>query len=289
MMQTLKILFLSVLYGITSILPASSLGHLSLFKEVLGLNEKNFNYGFYYSVFSIGAALAMYIYYFKVHTKITRSLFKKKKNLSGEADIAYRKAGRNLFLSLIPVLVLFIPVGKDTFVLSLGKYFMTDDSLVFVGIASIFCAVLMFISLWYLKSEYTEKVNLLSAKNAVFFGIFQIPAYIFPGLSHISVGASRTSVSDIDIKNVLKETYLYLAPAFLVTGIVRTVYCYDSGKGVDLTAAIIGFAISFVLSLLMLAFVNRFFTKRVYKAFTIYTLIFGVIITGTSLFRMYFI
>lgn len=289
MIETLKILLLSVLYGFTSLLPVSSLGHFSLLKEVFGLNEASFNSSFYYSIFSIGAALAMYVYYFGIHTRVLRNVFRKKKNISGEADIAFKTAGRNIFISFLPILLLFIPVGKNTFVFSLGKYFLTEDSLVFVGIASIFCAVLMFISLWYIKSEYTEKVNLLSVKNAVFFGIFQIPAYLFPGLSHIGVGASRTAVSDIDIKNVLKETYLYLAPAFLVTGIVKTVYYFDGGKGVNTTVAIIGLAISFIVSLAMLAFINRFFSKRAYKAFTIYTLVFGLIVTGTSLFRMYFI
>lgn len=287
MVETLKILLLSVVYGLTAVLPASSLGHFSLLKEVLGYTDENFNASFYYALFSIGAGLAMYVYYFSVHTKVVKNIFKKKDRLISEADVAYRTAGRNILLSLAPILLLFIPTGKNSFVGSLGTYFLSNDSLIFVGIAGIFCAVLMFISLWYIKTEYAEKTNLLSAKNAVFFGLYQLPAYIFPGVSHVSLGASRTAVSDIDIKNILKETYLYLAPAFLITGVSRVIFYYNGGEGLNLTAAFIGLAVSFILSLLMLTLINKSFNRKAYKAFAIYTLVFGLIITATSLFRIF--
>lgn len=286
MIETLKIIILSVICGVTSLLPTSSLGHFALINEVFGNADKTFNSSFYYALFTLAAGIAMYLYYFGIHSKIAKNIFKKKIALTSDADKAYKKAGRNLTLSLLPLLILYIPVGKNSFVGSLGKYFLSSDSLVFVGISSIFCAVLMFISLWYLGRDYAEKENLLSAKNSFFFGIYQLPAYIFPGLSHVSIGASRTSVSDIDIKNVLKETYLYLAPAFIISGVSRVIFYYNSGEGLNIIAALIGFVISLVFSLLMLSFINKYFSKKTYKAFTIYTLVFGLIITGTSLFEM---
>ncbi len=286
MFETLKIISLSVLYGVTSLLPVSSLGHFSLLTEVFGFSQENFNSSFYYSLFSAGAGLAMYIYYFGIHKKILKNLFRKKATLTSQADKAYKTAGRNILISLLTLLILFIPTGKMRFVFSLGEYFLSKGSLIFVGIASIFCAVLMFISIWYLNRDYASKTNLLSVKNVIFFGLYQLPAYIFPGLSHISVGASRTAVSDIDIKNVLKETYLYLAPAFLITGAVKGFYYYDSSKGINIIAAVAGFVLSFALSLLMLSFINKYFSKKAYRAFAIYTLVFGLLITGTSLFGM---
>lgn len=286
MIESLKIIFLSVVYGFTALLPTSSLGHFSLLKEVLGYTDENFNASFYYALFSIAAGVAMYIYYFSVHSKILKNVFRKKASLESDADIAFNKAGRNIILSLLPILVLFIPVGKTSFIGSLGAYFLSDDSLIFVGLASIFCAVLMFISGWYMKSGYGEKKNLSSSKNAVFFGIYQLPAYIFPGLSHVSVGASRIAVSDIDIKNILKETYLYLAPSLIITGVSRVIFYFNGGEGILIPAALIGFAVSFFMSLGVLWFINKFFSKKTYRAFSVYTLVFGLIVTGTSLYGM---
>lgn len=286
MIQTLKILLLSAVYGFTSLLPTSSLGHFSLFKEVLGYTDENFNASFYYALFSIGAGLAMYIYYFSVHTKIIKNTFRKKSSITLDSEAAFHVAGKNIILSLLPLLILFIPTGKNGFVGSLGNYFLSDDSLIFVGIASLFCSVLMFISHWYVKSEYTEKENLISSKNAVFFGLYQLPAYIFPGISHVSIGTSRVAVSDIDIKNVLKETYLYLAPAFMISGISRVIFYYNGGEGINLIHAAAGLLISFVVSMIMLNFINRRFSLKTYKAFTIYTFVFGLIVTGTALYEM---
>lgn len=286
MFQIIKIVLLAAVQGLTALLPVSSLGHFSLLKEVLGYNEKNFNASFYYALFSIAVGLALYIYYFSVHSKIIKNIFRKKDSITSEADYAFKTAGRNMLLSLLPLLILYIPLSKKTFVGSFGAYFLSGDSLIFVGIASVLCAILMFISLWYLKTEYTEKVNLVSPKNAFFFGVYQLTAYIFPGISHVSLGSSRIAVSDIDIKNLLKETYLYIAPAFIITGISRVIYYYNSGKGLNIPAAVIGFIVCFALSLISLFFINKYFNKKSFKAFAIYTLVFGLVVAGTSLVRI---
>ncbi len=286
MFEIFKIVLLAIVEGITVLLPVSSLGHFSLLKEVLGYTDENFNASFYYALFSLGAVLALYIYYAKMHKKILSNMFKSKKNIKNEKERAYKTAGRNILLSMAPLAVLAIPTSKSRFVGSLWTYFLSDGSLLFVGVASIFCAILMFISIWYLKQENIEKTSLLEKKNAVFFGIFQIPAYIFPGLSHVAVGASRTSVCDIDRKNVFKEAYLYITPAYLVVNLFRVIYYAITVGNINIIASVIGFVVSFILSFLILGVVNRFFNSRAYTAFSVYTLLFGILVVATSLIQM---
>lgn len=286
MFEAIKILLLSAIYGVTSVLPISSLGHFVLLKEVLGCNYESFNADFYYALFTVGAGFAMYVYYFSVHTNILKNLFKRSKNITSPACAAYHTAGKNMLISFLPLLILYIPIGKNEFFGSFISYFMGDGGLIFVGIASLFCSVLMFISHWYIKAEYSEKNNLMSTKNAFFFGLYQIPAYILPGISHVGVGASRTALSDIDVKNVLKETYLYLAPAFMITGISRVVFYYNGGKGLNMLAGLLGLLLSFGVSLAMLLLINKCFGKKTYRAFTVYTLVFALIVTGTALYNM---
>lgn len=285
MLETIKIIILSVIHGLTAVLPVSSLAHFSLLKEVFGFTEENFNAPFYYAVFSLGTALALYLYFFRMHSNIVRNVFKSKNRIEDEKQQAYKTAGKNILLSLIPLAVLIIPISKSSFFGSLSKYFLSDGSLIFVGIASIFCAILMFISFWYIKQEKRKK-NLLSSKDAIAFGIYQIPAYIFPGFSHVAIGASRTAVSDIGIKNILKETYLYIAPAYLIVNLFRAIYYGIMAESINLIGAVIGFAVSLVLSLLVLTTVNHF-TKRTYTVFSVYTLIFGVAVTVTALVQMF--
>lgn len=285
MLETIKIILLSIIHGLTSVLPVSSLAHFALLKETLGFTDENFNAPFYYAVFSLGTALALYLYFFKMHSNIVKNVFKSKDKLEDEKQLAYKTAGKNILLSLIPLVVLIIPVSKSSFLGAMAKYFLSDGSLIFVGIASVFCAILMFISFWYLNQN-RRKTNLLSSKDAVVFGIYQIPAYILPGFSHIAIGASRTAVSDIDVKNVLKETYLYIAPAYLIVNIFRSIYYGITAESVNLIGAVTGFVLSVLLSLLILTVVNRF-TKKTYTVFAVYTLVFGVAVTVTALIQMF--
>ncbi len=287
MLEILKIVMLAVVQGITILLPVSSLGHFSLMKEVFGYTDENFNASFYYALFSLAAVLALYIYYAKMHKKILCNMFKSNDKIKNEKEQAYKIAGRNILLSLAPLAVLAIPTSKSRFVGSMWTYFLSDGSLLFVGIASIFCAIFMFISIWYLKQGNENKTSLLEPKNAVFFGIFQIPAYIFPGLSHVAIGASRTAVCDIDAKNVFKEAFLYITPAYLIVNLFRVIYYAITVGGINIIASIIGFLVSFVISYLVLGTVNRFFNSRAYTAFTIYTLVFGILVIATSLIQMF--
>lgn len=287
MLEIIKIVLLSIVEGITVLLPVSSLGHFSLLKETLGYTDENFNAGYYYALFALAAVLALYIYYGKMHRKILSNMFKSEKKIKDDRQRAYKAAGRNILLSLIPLAVLAIPTSSKRFVGSLWTYFLSDGSLVFVGISSIFCAILMFISIWYLKQNVKEKYSLLDPKSAVFFGIFQIPAYIFPGLSHVAIGASRTSVSDIEPRNVFKEAFLYITPAYLIVNLFRVIYYAVTVGGINIIASVAGFVISFLLSILVLGTVNKFFNAKAYTAFTVYTLVFGILLTATSLVQMF--
>lgn len=285
MLETIKIVILSVVHGLTAALPVSSLAHFSLLKEVFGFTEENFNAPFYYAVFSLGTALALYLSFFAMHSNIVGNMFKSDKKIENEKERAYKTVGKNVLLSLIPLIVLIIPISKSSFFGSLNTYFLSDGSLVFVGIASIFCAILMFISFWYMNQRRKKK-NLLSAKDAIAFGIYQLPAYIFPGFSHVGIGASRMAVSDIGIRNVLKETYLYIAPSYLLVNLFRAVYYGITAEGINLAGAIVGFIVSLVLSSVVISTVN-YFTKKTYTVFCIYTLIFGVAVTVTSVIQMF--
>ena len=288
MWETLKIVILSAVSGFTALLPVPSLGHFSLLKEVFGFADNKFNSGFYYALFMLAASLAMYIVYAKTHRRIIKSFFLSKKKLENAPKFyAYRKAGRNIFLSLIPLLALAVPTGKMKFVGSLTNNFISGGSLVFTGISALFCSVLMYVSYWYTKHAEAEKVSILAKKNAFLFGLYQLPAYIFPGISHISMGVSRTAVCDIDIRNIFKEAYLYIAPALLIVNSVKAVYCYLTVGGVNITAAVIGFVVSFIFSLITLKAVNKAFTKKTYKIFTVYTFVFGLAVTATALIEMF--
>lgn len=285
MLETIKIILLSIVNGLTGALPVSSLAHFSLLKEVFGFTDENFNAPFYYALFSLGTALALYLRYFNMHRNIIKNVFKSDDKLTSNKQHAYKNAGKNIIFSIIPLIVLLIPISKKKVFGSLNTYFLSEGSLIFVGIASIFCAILMFISFWYLNLN-KKKVNLLSSKDAVAFGIYQLPAYIFPGFSHIGIGVSRTAVSDIDIKNILNETYLYVAPAYLAVNLFRTIYYSVTAAQIDVLAAVIGLIISFALSVLILNIVKRF-TQKTYTIFTVYTLVFGVSVTITSLIQMF--
>lgn len=285
MLETIKIILLSIINGLAGALPISSLAHFSLMKEVFGFTDENFNAPFYYAVFSLGTALAMYFSFFNMHKNILSNVFKKEQNIQGQREKAYKMAGKNVVFSLLPLIILIVPISKNSFFGSLHTYFLSDGSLIFVGIAGLFCAILMFISFWYMSFD-KKKISLMDAKDAVAFGFYQLPAYIFPGFSHIGIGASRTAVSDIDIKNVLNETYLYIAPAYIIVNLFRTVYYGIGSTSINYIAVVIGFIINFVLTIIMLGVVSKF-TKKTYTVFTVYTLVFSLIIIATSLIQMF--
>ena len=66
MLEIIKIVLLSIVEGITVLLPVSSLGHFSLLKETLGYTDENFNAGYYYALFALAAVLGTFVGMIKV-------------------------------------------------------------------------------------------------------------------------------------------------------------------------------------------------------------------------------
>ena len=103
----------------------------------------------------------------------------------------------------------------------------------------------------------------------------------------MSLSARRERLFRISTTRIFKEAFLYITPAYLVVNLFRVIYYAITVGGINIIASAIGFVLSFFISILVLGTVNRFFNSRAYIAFTVYTLVFGLLVTAASLVQMF--
>ena len=116
MMEYLKAIILGIVQGATEFLPVSSSGHLSVFQHFMGISG---NGSLTLTVFlHIGTLVAVIAVYYKTFWKLIKEIgktigefFTRKldtKHVSDDRHMLYM-----MFISCIPLLFLFIPVGED--------------------------------------------------------------------------------------------------------------------------------------------------------------------------------
>ena len=100
MIEYIKMFILSLINGVMMPLPVSSSAHVSFLNKVLDYTDKGETLSFYYAVFSVAFSLVIFFSLRKIYGKVFKSLFTK--NDGSKHTAAYKKAGKNIFLSILP-------------------------------------------------------------------------------------------------------------------------------------------------------------------------------------------
>ncbi len=274
MLDILKALLFGIVEGITEWLPISSTGHLILFNEFVSF--QNVSDGFwdmFEVVIQFGAILAVVLLFFKQIWP-----FCKKGN-------GYKQTGIlsfvkwDIFQLWFKILVACVPAAvigllfDDILDAVFYKWYVVAGALIVFGVAFII------IENWNKgKNARIVELGQLTYKIALFIGVFQVIAAVFPGTSRSGatiIGALLLGVS----RTVAAEFTFFLAiPVMFGASLLKLVKFGFAFTGTELAILATGMIVAFVVSVIVIKFLLDYIKKHDFKVFGYYRIVLGILV-----------
>ena len=264
--ETLKVIFLGIVEGITEWLPISSTGHMLLVDEFLQMNTSEAFKEMFFVVIQLGAILAVVVLFWK---KMIPFQFKDKSQPIIKKDT---------FSIWFKVVVACIPGAVVTLLFDdfIEAHLHTPTvialALAFYGIAFII------IENW--NKKRTPKTNDLSEityKTALLIGLFQVLS-IIPGTSRsgatiigaLLIGVSRVAAAEF--------TFFLAVPVMFGLSALKILKFGFAFTPTEIIILLIGMIVAFVVSVIVIKFLMSYIKKNDFKVFGIYRIILGIVI-----------
>ena len=265
--EILKSVLYGIVEGITEWLPISSTGHMILLEELLPMKVSESFWEMFLVVIQLGAILAVVVLYWN---KIFPFNFRYK----------FRPFLRFVVFQLwLKILVACIPAAivgllfDDWLNAHLYNAVVVAIMLVLVGIAFIIIE-----NRNRGRRARVDSMHQLSFGDALIIGLFQLIAAIFPGTSRsgatiiggLMIGISRT---------VAAEFTFYLAiPVMLGASLLKLVRFGLAFTTMELVLLLVGMAVAFIVSILVIRFLMNYIKKHDFKVFGWYRIVLGILV-----------
>lgn len=274
-LEILKVIFLGIIEGITEWLPISSTGHMILVDEFIRLNVSDGFKEMFLVVIQLGAILAVPVVFWK-------KLFPFGKGVDSEEKKRIWSLWFKVAVGVAPAAVLGFLLD-DILDKYLYNYVVVSIALVVYGIA--------FILVEHLRKdkEYRiESVYDITYKDALIIGAYQVLSLI-PGTSRsgstilggMLTGVSRTASAEFSffmaIPVMLGASGLKILK-FIAGGYTATSF--------ELLLLLIGIAVAFAVSLVVIEFLMSFVKKHSFSSFGIYRIALGTVVLAYFLARV---
>ena len=275
-LEILKVIFLGIVEGITEWLPISSTGHMILVDEFIRLNVSDGFKEMFLVVIQLGAILAVPVVFWK-------KLFPFGKSVDSEEKKRIWSLWFKVAVGVAPAAVLGFLLD-DILDKHLYNYVVVSVALVVYGVA--------FILVEHFKKnkEYRiESVYDITYKDALIIGAYQVLSLI-PGTSRsgstilggMLTGVSRTASAEFSffmaIPIMLGASGLKILK-FIAGGYTATSF--------ELLLLLVGIAVAFLVSLVVIEFLMSFVKKHSFSAFGVYRIVLGTVVLAYFLARAY--
>ena len=253
-MDTLQLILLSVVQGLTEFLPVSSSAHLVLLSEFLGEEDQGI-------IFDVGVhfgTLMAALFYF-------RSDLKKMINNLGSHKFLSKE--NNLTTSLI---IAVIPILLSGFLLRDFVNLNLRNSEV-IAYATIIFGILLYIAQIRKGKENLDSVNY---KQALIIGLFQCLALI-PGTSRSGITITAGLFLGLSATAASRFSFLLAIPtigAIALAELIRVSFIDITENGTELSVALI---ISFLVAYISIDIFLRLIDRIGFTPFVIYRLLLG--------------
>lgn len=271
-LEILKVVFLGIVEGITEWLPISSTGHMLLVDEFLQLNASAEFKDMFFVVIQLGAILAVCLVFWR---KMWPFQVK---------DKTQPKVKKQTFLMWAKVIVACIPGAVITLLFDdfieehLETPIVIAITLIFYGLAFIL------VESWNkLRKPRVLALEDISFKVAFLIGMFQILS-IIPGTSRsgatiigaLLIGVSRVAAAEF--------TFFLAVPVMFGLSGIKILKFGLAFTGPELILLLIGMAVAFGVSLLVIKFLMAFIRKHDFRSFGVYRVFLGFAVLAYFLF-----
>lgn len=275
MLGYIKLFIISLISAIFAPLASSSSAHFTFLNSVLDFSGDENQLGFYFSVISLVFSLTAIFFVRKIYAKGFLSLSKTGKKKLKNVKL-YREMMLGILISLIPAVLMFIPVSKEKFLSEVFFDYFSGSNVLISAFCSVASGLILFVALWFSKKRKGKLKKSSRTSDVVRMSIYQIPAYIFPGFSHIASAATSLTVSMVDERAIIREILLYLAPSSLVISVFRIIRTLLIGVTFDPVMFVICTLGALIGNILIFNLVSQLNIRKTFLFFSVYSIIFGL-------------
>ena len=271
---------LGIIEGLTEFLPVSSTAHLRITEALLGLHLDDPYWKMYSIVIQLGAILCL-PYYFRGRIARFLATFP-----HGERE---DRTALNHPLTL--VMIAFVCTAVPAFLLTkvIGKHL---ESLTIMGWSLLIGGIIM----WIVDALFgapragsrfrTEHMEEMTTGQAIWIGICQIASAVFPGTSRSMSTIAAGQIAGMSRPAALEFSFFLSMPTMIAaTGydLLRTFHPKHGealgrmpANGHEWIVLIIGFAISFLVALAVVAWFMHWVRRRGFVPFAVYRIVVGI-------------
>ena len=271
---------LGIVEGITEFLPISSTAHLRIVEALFRLSLSDPFWKMYTVVIQLGATLALPAYFWNRIDKFVRTF------PAGE------RGDRTLFnhpLSL--TIVAFVVTAIPAFLLSkiIGKNL---ENLLVMAMALLIGGIVMWIVDALCRQPRIQRMEEMNPGHAIWIGAAQILSAVFPGTSRSMSTIAAAQIAGMSRPAALEFSFFLSMPTMVVTTgyDLLKVFLPRAHRGVEENLAplvvtahqwlvlIIGFVVSFVVALAVVAWFMNWVRRHGFAVFAIYRIILGIVL-----------
>ena len=272
-------IFLGIVEGLTEFLPVSSTAHLRITEKLFNLPLDDPFWKMYSIVIQLGAILCLPIYF---RSRIARMLS------------TFPRGERNdrtwLTHPLTLVVIAFVCTAVPSLLLTklIGKHL---ESLTVMGVALLVGGVIM----WIVDAQFgkprsvgrhmTERMDDVSIFQAIWIGLCQVASAVFPGTSRSMATIAAGQVAGMSRPAALEFSFFLSMPTMVAaTGydLLKTFHPKHGEalgrmpvNGQEWVVLVIGFVVSFIVALGVVAWFMNWVRQRGFTPFAIYRIVVG--------------
>jgi undecaprenyl-diphosphatase len=277
MQEYLLSVFLGVVEGLTEFLPVSSTAHLRICEALLHIDLHDGFWKMYTIVIQLGAIMALPVYFWHRILQFVRTFPKGER---GDRTIFTHP----LSLTLIAFVVTAVPAWALT--KQIGKNL---ENLWVMALALLIGGIVMWIVDVVFTRPRTMQMNEMTLPQAVWIGAAQILSAIFPGTSRSMSTIAAGQVAGLSRPAALEFSFFLSMPTMVVaTGFdfLKTVMPHHHEADIAPLAMnshawavlAIGFVVSFIVALAVVAWFMNWVRARGFVPFAIYRIVLGIVL-----------
>lgn len=270
-------LFLGIVEGLTEFLPVSSTAHLRICEALLHIDLQDGFWKMYTIVIQLGAILALPVYFWH---RIVKFVCTFPKGERGDRTIFTHP----LSLTVIAFVVTAVPAWALT--KQIGKNL---ENLWVMALALLIGGIVMWIVDAVCTRPRTMHMEEMTLPQAIWIGAAQILSAIFPGTSRSMSTIAAGQVAGLSRPAALEFSFFLSMPTMVVaTGFdfLKTVMPHRGEADIaplamtahSWTVLAIGFVVSFIVALAVVAWFMNWVRARGFVPFAVYRIILGIVL-----------
>ncbi|MBA2622045.1 MAG: undecaprenyl-diphosphate phosphatase [Chthoniobacterales bacterium] len=271
---------LGIIEGVTEFLPVSSTAHLRIAEALLDLDLRDSFWKMYTVVIQLGAILSLPVYF---RRRIVEFVSTFPSGERGDRTVLTHPLSLTLLAFVVTALPSFLlkrQIGQNL------------ESLAVMGWALLLGGIVMWVVDYLFQKARITRLEEMTLPQAVWIGAVQILSALFPGTSRSMCTIAAGQVAGLSRSAALEFSFFLSMPIMVVaTGydLLKTLRPHEQDAA-DATLApvvmnahawivlAIGFVVSFVVALVVVAWFMRWVRARGFTPFAIYRIIAGIIL-----------